>query len=873
MKPVSDPVLPPRTLRRFLAWLLPPDGGVRDGLLGDLDELYAEHIARGRGAAGRWYARQVLTAAVHYPARRLAMWVLRGEGSGVMKGFAKDLAYATRTLRASPGFAIATVVTLGLGIGASLMVHGYGRLARPGPRGLEDPGRLVALGEGQPGCPRCLSLSSGDFGALRDRARSFEQMSLFEEWEPTLRGTDTGELLDGLRVTPEIFNTLGTRPLLGRLFVTDDGTPGNDRVVVIGEHAWRSRLGGDSTVIGRTVILDRMPFTVVGVVSGGLVFPDAGDPAEVWAPMAWSPETASDRTNRGYQVVARLREGATVQAASAELAILSRPAAGEAPGITGDPTYRATPLLEEDMFGSVPPMLVAAVGLVLLITWTNLAGLLVARLSARRGELTVRLALGAAPMRIVRQLLAEATLLAGLGSLCAVGVAFAGARILLGATQPLDLRAMGLVLSLGLISGMAVSAWPAFRFARPRGASRLSNTSRTATGGVETDRARGALIVAEVALATVLLSATALLARSFQNVHQIEPGFNADRVLALRVWDPPPDPGAEPPSERVDRLIETLQALPGVVRAGGVLGLPFGLGAPTRDFELEGHPVLEPVARHRARMQAATPDYFASLEVPLLRGRSFSHADGADAPRVVILNQAAATRFFPDQDPIGRGVLMDGVRWEIVGVVGTVFDGDQEQLSTPEIYRPMRQWPRSSVWIAMRTRGVPAALGPEVRAAVREFDPDIAITNMLTMDALRASSMSAEGGLLRVMTGFALAAILMSAVGLYGLVSYSVSQRTREFGVRKALGAPTAAVLRLVLAQGLRLTAGGAAIGIAGAVLTLRAMRSLLFGVSPADPLTLGAVVAAVCGVSLLATYMPAKRATRVDAITSLSSE
>jgi predicted permease len=376
-----------------------------------------------------------------------------------------------------------------------------------------------------------------------------------------------------------------------------------------------------------------------------------------------------------------------------------------------------------------------------------------------------------------------------------------------------------------------------------------------------------------MALATVLLSTTGLLARTFMNIHRIEPGFITEGVFALRVWDPPDGSAPELQPERMDRLVQSLSAVPGVERAGAVLGLPFGHGAPTGTFQVEGSAVVPSAERPRARMQAATPGYFAALGVPLRRGRRFSDADGADAPGVAIVNEAFAERFLPDRDPLGRAVIVDGSRWEVVGVVGTVFAGDQEQPTAPELYRPMRQQPRPLVWIALRFRGQPGTLAPQVRTAVRAFDPDLAITGLLTMDELRAGSMASERTLLRLMAGFALAAALMSAVGLYGLVSYSVSQRAREFGVRTALGASSGAVLRLVLAQGLGLAATGAAIGLAGSLATARLTRSLLYGVAPGDPLTLAGVASAVCGVSLLAAWIPARRATRVDPTTSLRRE
>lgn len=879
-------------LRRLLRWIL-PSGRVRDGLLGDLDELYAERASDGRRAADVWYARQVLSAAARYPARRVWTWGTRAAGTVIIDLIARDFRYALRTLRASPGFTTAAVVTLGLGIGAALTIQAHLRLGLPAGVGLEAPERLVHLGEGPPACLRCVSMTGAAYETIRDRARSFERVAMFAEWEPTLRGVENGDLVDGLRATPDIFGTLGIRPLLGRLLVPEDALPGSERVVVLGEGAWRRRLGADRAALGRTLILDRTPYTVVGIVPGNVLFPHAGDPTEVWAPLMGTSEPGETTVEPEYQVVARLRNGTTASMASAEVAALAAGSAAEAPERSGERTYLVTPLLAAGGLDAIPPPLAAAVGLVLLTMWINLAGLLVARLSARGQELAVRSSLGAASGRIVQQLVAESIVLGALGASCGVAAAALGKRMLLGTAQPVDSQSLLLASALGLGSGLVTCVWPALRFTRAGPMRRLAGSGRSSTGGTGAARARRVLIVAQVALATVLLSAAGLLARSFLNVYRIEPGFNADGVLALRIWDPPPAYGDERPAfeggraaprdaprgrdepraDRLDRLIGTLERLPGVQRVGAVLGLPFGLGAPEGSFEIEGLVTDRPADRPRARMQAATSGYFTALEIPLLRGRGFTGADGPDAAPVAVINRAAAERFFPHDDPIGRALVVDGSRWEIVGIVGTVFSGDQERPATPEVYRPLRQWPQRSSWIALRTRGRPEAVGPEIRAAVRAFDPDVAVTRLLTMDALRASSMSAERRMLRLMAAFALAAVLMSAIGLYGLISYSVTQRTRELGVRAALGAGRVAVTRLVLAQGIRLAAAGAALGILGAAAALRVMRSLLFGVSATDPLTLAAAALTVCGVALLATWAPARRATRVDPVRALAGE
>ena len=859
---------PPSLLRRFLGWMLPP-GPVRDGLLGDLDELYRERArTRHRLLADLWYAGQLASVVFHYPLQRASALGSR-DGPGLLQGVGSDARYALRTLRGSPGFTIATVATLGLGIAASLLLDAHGRASRPGPAGVASPERLVQLGAGPPGCDACTSMSGGAYAIVRGEARSFERMSRFAEWEPALRGASGGELLDGLRVGSGMFATLGVRPLLGRVLNEGDGAPGGERVVVLGEALWRSRLGGDSAVIGRSVFLDRVPYTVVGIVSDGLIFPDAVDRTQVWAPLVEGAEAASPQAGGEYRVVARLREGVTVASASAELAGLA--ARSERPAGAAELTFLARGILEEPGLTSAPLLLVLAVGVVLLVAWVNLSGLMIARLSARRRELVVRRALGAAPTHIVRQLVVEAMVLAVAGGLLGVTLASVATRVVLGTAPPVDPQAVGLALMLGGLGAVAVGAWPARQLGRAWRSHGLGDPSRTATGGADGARGRRALMVAEIACATVLLAAAGLLARTFVNIQEIEPGFDAEGVLAVRIWSPAHGPDDALPSEHVDELVRVLEAVPGVVQAGAVLGLPFGHGAPVRAFDIDGSGEAGSSYGPRARMQAASPGYFATLRIPLLRGRRFDDADGAGAPPVAIMNEAAVSTYFADDEPIGRSVVIDGVRSEVVGVVGTVFDGDQENPATPEIYRPMRQWPRASTWIALRIPEDPASLGTRVREAVRAYDADIAITRLVDMDDLRAQSMSSERTMLRLMAGFSLAAVLISVVGLYGLVSYSASQRVREFGIRLALGSSRGAVMGLVLGEGVRVAAAGAALGLVGAVAALRVMRSVLFGVSPTDPPTLAGVVAVVCGVALLATVVPALRATRADPLGSLN--
>lgn len=784
-------------------------------------------------------------------------------GTRLLADLGQDFGYAMRQLRASPGFAAATILTLALGIGATVTMDGFRRYINSQETTLSSPERLVLLGQGQPACSRCSRMAAGNYLTVRDRSQTLESVSMFTDWDPVLRGTDRAELLDGVEVSSEFFRTLDIHPMLGRTIGPGDSLPDRRQVVVLSERMWRDRFQSDSGVLGRLLVLDRTPYAIVGVVANAVSYPRDTD---LWAPLVLNPADSDERAQTGYRVIGRLSPEASAETVSAELAFVGGQLAAAFPTVMGGSTLHATPVAALNSGGDAQTSInAAAVWLVLLVACINLAGLLIARLSARRRELAVRRAMGAAPGRILRQLIVETMLVTVLGGAGGAVVAIWGLAAQIGwSNVRFDGRVFGLALAMGLLSGLVIGLWPALRFARPTLTHELRD--QAGTGSADAARGRRVLVAAQVALAIVLLSAAGLLARSFQRMYAYEPGFRADSVLAVRVYAPPP--GAP---DRIERMVAAIEAVPGVERAGATLGLPFGHGWSMAGFDIDGRAPLE--RPPRVRMQAATPGYFATLGIPLVHGRAFVPGDRAGAPRVAIINQALAERYFPDEAPIGRAVVIDSVRWEIVGVAGTVFTGNFEELVAPEIYRPVTQWDQARIWIVARTRGEPEQLGPAIAAALRQLDPDIAVTRQMSMRALRAADMSSERMMLGLMARSALAALLISAMGLYGLISYSVGQRTREFGVRLALGAQRRAVLGLVLGQGVRLAAIGAVLGVAGALATTRAMQSLLFQVSPADPLTLIAVVVVIGAVALLAAFVPARRAMQVDPMTSLREE
>jgi predicted permease len=535
--------------------------------------------------------------------------------------------------------------------------------------------------------------------------------------------------------------------------------------------------------------------------------------------------------------------------------------------------------------------LFVAVGMVLSVACINLAGLLLARLTARRKEIAIRAAMGAGGMRIARQLLTETLLLTFASGVLGAAVAVGATHVVRDAmpsfvveylpnwrSMHVDLAALVMALATGAFTGIAIGLWPALRFARPELVQELKDGARSATASGRVSRMRHVLVVFEIAFAIVLLAAAGLLARSVSNMHAVHSGFRADHVLTFRVDAPAKAPHDSTPvdSLRWERLAERLDALPDVIRAAAVYGVPYSRSASTNGFSIEGRPANSPLHGSAVQMVPAGVDYFATLEIPILRGRAFTSTDRSGAPRVAIIDQVIADKFFPTEDPIGHSVVVDSIPWQIVGVAGKTRYGARGRvisLSAGEIYRPMAQWPWRFAQLVVRTRGEPLETAPEAIRVVRNFDRDMAVTHVATLESVVRDDVAPDRVLADSMLGLAIAAVLISAIGLYGVISYGVAQRMREFGIRRALGAESSALLGLVLGQGMRLAASGAALGLLGALAAMRVLRAMLFGVSPTDPLTLAAVVAAMCAVGVGAAYVPALRATRVDPMEALREE
>ena len=791
--------------------------------------------------------------------------------------FTHDARYGLRQLARGPGFTVAALVTLALGIGATTTMYSMTQAVILRPLPFANSDALVRIEQ----CDRCMAMALGNYVTVRDQARSLDAVAAISGWSPILRGADQSEVLNGARVTVELFRMTGVPALVGRTFAAGDTAAGQPHVAMLGEAAWRARFGGDPGIVGTTLTLDGRPTTIIGVVPARLAFPEH---AEVWSLIPIDAAASTDRSRVGYDVIGRMRPGSSLTDVTTELRAIGARVALEFPVAMRRQRFNAQPSQawnEEIRLHFF--VFLSAVAFVLIIACTNLAGLLLARLTSRGREIAVRAAMGAGRGRIARQLLTETLVLSLLGGLLGVAAAWLmlkGMRaalpddVITGWSRVgMNWGALSVALAMGAVTGAFIGLGPAIRFSRPDLLESLKQGARS-SGGSGT-RLRRALVVAEVAFSIVLLAAAGLLVRTSVNLYQANPGIRLDDVLTMRLRLPPAsDTTRRRPSDYYDRLTTDIGDTPGVLRAATVSSIPFG-GFSISAFDVEGRPPADSSERRSAIIQAVTAGYFDVMRVPLVRGRRFAAGDDHNARRVAIINESAAQAVFTkyNEDPIGRALMLEGERYEVVGVVRDVFQQGANRPVWNEIYYPQPQRPRANVDLVVQTSGDPAALADAVRRVVASFDRDLAISRVATVPDLAAEFMQQYRIMAGIMVGFAVIALLISAIGLYGVVSFAVAQRTREFGIRLALGASPRSLLRLVLADGTRLAAIGIVIGLAGALGLTRAMRFLLYGVGVADPLVLASITVALGALALGASVVPARRATRVDPIASLRAD
>ncbi|HET7456638.1 MAG TPA: ABC transporter permease [Gemmatimonadaceae bacterium] len=808
-----------------------------------------------------------------------------------MSSFVHDLRYAVRTLTSAKSFVVLAVLCLGLGVGATTTIFNAVNafLLRPLP--FRDEERVVAVYETKPAQGvRDGPMSLGNYADWRHEARTLTGLSLYSDANFSVGGAaaaggdDRPELVKGASVTADLFAMLGVSPTLGRAFRAEEERPGNGDVVILSDRLWRRHFGADPAIVGRTVVVGNRPRTVIGVMPPGWNFPDTHD---LWLPQSVAP-TEADRAGHNFSAVARLATGVTLAQAEAELRGIAAHLAREHPATNAGWSARITPFRAR-LVGEIRPALLIFLGVVffvLFIACANVANLQLARAAARRKEIAVRAALGASRVRIIRQLLTESLLLGLGGGALGVLLSLWGIDAIVAAIPfelpfwmhfSVDWRVVAFAVAVSAASSAAFGVAPALQLSRPDLHETLKDTGRGAGGaGRRAGRLRGALVVTEVALSLVLLIGATLMMRSFVELRSADPGFDTSRLLTMRITFA--GDAYKTPAQRaaqVARVLDRVRALPGVEAATTTNYVPLeGSNTETR-FTVDGYTLAQGEELH-ASYRAVSEDYLRALRVPLVAGRFFTAAEAADTTSgAVVVNEVIARRFWPAGDAIGHRIrIADDAQWlTVVGVAPEIRQFKLDEGPRPQLYVPYSLAAWRTTTLVARTGGDPARAAPAVRDAVRAVDSSVPIGETMTMEQLVRRSVWQPRLYGSMFSAFALAAFLLAAAGIYGVVAYGVSQRTHEIGVRMALGAATRDVVSLVVGQGARLAALGVVLGVLGAVGLAHLLDALLYGVAPTDPFTFVVVPVALGATALLASWLPARRAARVDPMVALRAE
>jgi len=814
-----------------------------------------------------------------------------------------DLRFAFRQLVKNPGFTAAAVLTLALGIGACTAIFSLINAVLLRELPFPDSAQLTVVWADNPGLRLGMTQippANADIAAWREQTRSFASLAAFTPRTADLAGGDDPERVGAAGVTAGFFETLGVNPLLGRTLAPDEEATGGPPVALISHGLWQRRFGADPALLGKGISINGDMRTVIGILPREFDFPRGAEwPAyfpfagrtEVWLPLAY--RAADDgtgwsnwqsRNERGLVAIGRLKPGASLRQAQAEMDAFAAREAKVHPDSHQGWSLKLVTLREQMAGKSYKALLIlfAAVGLLLLIACVNVANLQLARGVARQQEMAVRAALGAGRGRLMRQLLTECVLLAVLGSGLGLLVAEGCLRTFL-ALNPLthsrldeaflDPAALGFAAFIASVTSAAFGLVPALQASRTDVRKSLQAGGRGGDRAVR-ERVRVWLVAAEVALALVMLMTAGLMVRSFLRVQAVQPGFRSDSVLVFDVQLPDaryPDDATKAGFFR--QLTTRLDALPGARAAGAISYLPLGGGENAGSFEVEGEPPVIPGQEPRAERRWVTPGYFAAMGIPIQRGRVFTSKDSADQPSVVVINETLARQFFSARDPLGHRLKVQGAWRTIVGVVSDVKSASLESDVRSQVYRPHAQEPWPPMTVVLHTEGNPLALAAAVRNEMKALDGLIPVAKMRTMEQVVWNAASARRFNTALLAFFAVAALLLTMIGTYGVVGFLVSRRSREIGIRMALGAQRRDVLRLVLQQGMQPVAFGSFAGLVGSLAASRLIASQLYGVSATDPLTLSSILALLLIAALLACWLPARRATRVDPMEALRYE
>ncbi|HEX4683836.1 MAG TPA: ABC transporter permease [Gemmatimonadaceae bacterium] len=807
--------------------------------------------------------------------------------SDLMNDVLQDIVYAMRKLRAAPGFTIAAIITLALGIGANTAIFSVVNTVLLQPLPFPKPDHLVRIrfrqqGHGDAGTPM-------DLIDYRTQARQFSGFALMEGTTANIaRDNADAQRVQGARVSANWFDILGARPLVGRFFVPGEDQIGARHVIVLSEELWRREYGADTSIVGRTLRVNAEPFTVVGIAPTGRHYPVT---VEAWMPTQFDARTMSDESRgaRWLGLLGRIRDGADAKLAAAEVTRISEAMEKRYPEMFRERRAQAVEL-QDFMVGDLRKplyLILGAVALVLLIACANVANLLLVRASAREGEMAIRAALGAGRGRLVRQLMTESVLLAIVGAVVGVAVARIGMAKLLAKAPPtlvlaqkasIDGTTLAVTAFIAILTGLVFGALPAMQANDPEVATTLRAGGRGALNRPHANRTKRTIVVAELALAVMLLSGAGLLLRSFGRLMSVDPGFNPDGVITMKVLLPEAKYDSTTTANFIREAETRARALPGVQTVALANMVPLDGGSYDFTFTIRGRPAARPSDEPGAEVRTVTPDFFRVLGMPVIRGRGFTTGDVNTAPHVYMVNESFAKKFFPHDEVIGQSIRLG---WgndpresanEIVGVVGDVHSFGLEEAPEPTVYASLAQYPEHGLTILARSPA-PANLATPLRGLVRDIDREVPVYSVMTMRDRVGASIGAQRFYATLIAIFASVALVLAAVGLYGVIAYAVGQRTRELGVRVALGATADRISRMVIGEGLVLTALGLAIGVSASLAMGSLVSSLLFGVSARDPATLAAVVVALGAVATLASWLPARRAARVDPLVAMRGE
>lgn len=799
----------------------------------------------------------------------------------------QDLRYGARMLMKSPGFTAVAIITLALGIGANTTLFSVVNAVLLRPLPYEGSEQLVRLWQTTAGFSDRTRASALNFSDWREQSQSFEAMAAYNDNTAyNLSGAGEPERVAGAPVSASLFSILRVRPVIGREFLAEEDQPGGNKVVILSHGFWQQHFGGESAVLGKTILLNGAPRTIVGVMPRGFGFPKPE--TALWVPAAMDSKDMG-RGNYFLNVIARLKPGVTSAQAQADLDKIAARLEKLYPVTNTDSRVILVPEHEE-VTGKIRPMLLVllgAVGFVLMIACANVANLLLARAAARQKEIAIRAALGASRFRIVRQLLIESLLLSTFGGALGLLAATFGLKALIAASPAdlpriaeisLDNHVLVFTIVVSMLTGILFGLAPALQVSKPNLNETLKESGRHSTTG--TGLLRSGFVVVQVALSLILLIGAGLIIRSFWRLLGTSPGFTHEKVLTAKLSLPfakYPQPSQS--ANFFQQVIQRVETLPGVQSVGATSALPLSGMNNSRYFYINGRPHAGARDYTLAAYRVVSKGYFRTMGIPLLKGRDLSERDAGETEPVVIINEALARRFFPDEDPLGKQMKMgegpDSPNpWmTIVGVIGDVKHRAMDEEARPELYRPFIQTPEWEMAVTIRTAQKSESLIAAIRREVMAIDSDQPLANVSTMEQLMDKSVARRRFNMSLLAMFGTLAMLLAAIGLYGVMSYTVAQNTREIGIRMALGAQSTDVLRLIVGQGMALTLIGVAIGIAGAFGLTRLMKNLLYDVTATDPMTFAAVSTLLTIIALFACWLPARKATKTDPIVALRHE